>query len=119
MHELIHSLGFHHMHTHTERDDYIKIHWDNIDLEKEHNYRRNSAKFVSNFGTLYDFYSIMHYRPTNSDGDETISPLPEYERYEEFMGQRSKLSLGDIQRINNMYGCEMNSSDEDEDDDDE
>lgn len=30
VHELLHSLGFFHMQSHTKRDKYVKIVWDNI-----------------------------------------------------------------------------------------
>lgn len=30
IHELLHALGFHHQQSSTNRDDFIKIHWENI-----------------------------------------------------------------------------------------
>lgn len=103
-HEILHALGFHHMQSHTNRDKFIKIYWDNIEAGNK-NYKLTTAEHTSNFNTKYDFYSIMHYPPFIADGIRVIKPKTKYRRFEQFMGQRAKLSTGDIERLKNMYKC--------------
>lgn len=62
IHELLHTLGFIHMHTANERDKHIKIQWDNVLETARTNFRKVSAS-VSMFDTNYDTGSIMHYPP--------------------------------------------------------
>ncbi|KAG5666537.1 hypothetical protein PVAND_014557 [Polypedilum vanderplanki] len=101
MHETIHSLGFFHMQSHTERDKYVDILWDNVQGGvKNHNMRALSNKIATNFETKYDFFSVMHYGPG------MIKPKKKYSYYADFMGQRRRLSDGDVDRINKMYECD-------------
>ncbi|KAG5668445.1 hypothetical protein PVAND_016385 [Polypedilum vanderplanki] len=105
-HELIHALGYDHMHSHSDRDKYVTIVWNNIDRKAYNNFEKNDPRKFSNFGTDYDFYSVMHYNPTafSSNGKRTI--VPKIEKYRNVIGQRVGLSEGDAQRINNMYNCQ-------------
>lgn len=55
------ALGFYHMQSAYDRDDYVKIHWKNIKNGTEHNFDKYTNKEVTHFNTTYDYYSIMHY----------------------------------------------------------
>lgn len=61
-HELGHVLGFHHEHQRWDRDDHVKIHFENIKPGRAHDYEAipKNAWLVTN--TSYDYRSIMHYR---------------------------------------------------------
>lgn len=105
-HELIHALGYDHMHSHFDRDDFVTIKWKNLKPGTEDNFQKVNPRFFGNFGTSYDPESVMHYSATafTKNGKETI--VPKDSRYSEKMGQRVGVSPGDVQRINNMYKCQ-------------
>lgn len=74
LHELLHSLAFIHMHSVPYRDNYVKIHKENIQDGEFHNFE---IRNVNDFGMGYDYSSIMHY-PRDSfsrNGKDTITPL--------------------------------------------
>lgn len=54
IHELLHSLGFLHMHTATQRDDFVKINFNNIEPAALKNFDKYIAH-VSMFNTQYDY----------------------------------------------------------------
>jgi Astacin (Peptidase family M12A) len=60
IHELLHSLGFLHMHTAVERDEFVKIDYSNIMPATMRNFEKYT-QHVSMFKTPYDYGSIMHY----------------------------------------------------------
>lgn len=61
IHEFLHTLGFYHMQSATERDDFVRIAWENIQAGTENNFNKYDADRISNFGELYDVTSVMHY----------------------------------------------------------
>lgn len=77
VHELMHALGFYHQQSSSERDDFIKINWDNIRRGREHNFNKYNETVVSNFNVSYDYSSVMHYssKAFTSNGEDTIVPL--------------------------------------------
>ena len=77
IHELLHSLGFHHMHQSPDRDSYLQIQWDNIRPGKEKNFIKIEHE-MSYFGTSFDYDSIMIYRRTSFAAvsrKDTMTPL--------------------------------------------
>lgn len=105
MHELIHALGYDHMHSHSERDKFIEIVWDNISPRTVSNFDKVDPKKFSNFGTGYDLYSVMHYDSMAFSKNHKETIVPRNRRYKKIIGQRVGLSAGDAIRINNMYKC--------------
>jgi hypothetical protein len=105
MHELIHSIGYRHMHSSADRDDYVTINYASIAYGAESNFKKYTEAQVSNFGTPYDYDSIMHYSKWafTRDGRDTI--ITRDKSYADKIGQRVRLSNGDITRINRMYNC--------------
>lgn len=49
------------MQSSSDRDDYVKIHWENIQENMKYNFNSYSLSEVSRFNTPYDYYSVMHY----------------------------------------------------------
>ena len=61
IHELGHALGLHHEQTRPDRDDFVKIHLENIPDGMEYNFQKYSWSVIQNLGVPYDYTSIMHY----------------------------------------------------------
>ena len=85
VHELLHTLGFVHEHTRPDRDSFISINTDNIEVSKEGNFEKRTRGFSDYFGknsvntrnTHYDILSLLHYGPQDfsKNGEEVITFL--------------------------------------------
>ncbi|XP_072936145.1 zinc metalloproteinase nas-7-like [Epargyreus clarus] len=103
VHEMLHTLGFYHMQSTYDRDNFVEIVWENIKSGTEHNFAKYTNDTVTDFGVSYDYDSVMHYPETafSKNGNRTIIPLQENVK----IGQRNGLSERDILKLNKMY-CE-------------
>ncbi|XP_031418213.1 hatching enzyme 1.2-like [Clupea harengus] len=102
-HELLHALGFHHEHTRSDRDKYIRINWEHVPNGASSNFAKRDT---NNLNTTYDYSSLMHYGKysfTSSFGKATIIPIPDPEVT---IGQRTDLSETDIFKLNKIYKCD-------------
>ncbi|XP_057700816.1 low choriolytic enzyme-like [Corythoichthys intestinalis] len=100
-HEVLHSLGFHHEHTRSDRDQHVLIHWDNIQKDKKIAFKKQDT---NNLNTPYDYSSVMHYGRTafGINSAVTITPIPDSSVE---IGEQRDLSYLDIIRINRLYKC--------------
>ncbi len=104
IHEIGHAVGFVHEHTRPDRDQFITIEWDNIALEKQHNF--DIPDHAVETRGAYDYNSIMHYGEMffSTNGSPTIVALIDEATN---MGQRVALSEGDIAAVESMYGSDL------------
>lgn len=104
MHEIGHALGLEHEHTRPDRDQYITIVWQNIDVEKVRNFDITDTN-KQNYGP-YDYASIMHYGEFffSANGGPTIRKLVIDNAQ---MGQRIAPSAGDIAAITALYASDV------------
>ncbi|XP_063078231.1 meprin A subunit alpha-like [Engraulis encrasicolus] len=106
MHELLHALGFYHEQSRTDRDDYINIHWDQIEPGLEHAFDKYDDTFITDQNTAYDYESIMHYGPYSFNVDPNYPTMtakdPEKTK---LLGQYNDFSDSDLLRLNRMYNC--------------
>lgn len=105
-HELLHTLGFYHQQSSSNRDEYVKILWENIETQQDFNFLKYTRDIVSGFGEAYDYGSLMHYYHSTAfskNGKPTIIAL--HPEGQALMGQKEGLSHTDIKRLNKMYNC--------------
>lgn len=112
IHEFLHALGFFHMQSSFDRDDYIRVNFENIRSNQRHNFDKISNEFISHYGTDYDLDSVMHYpaKAFSTNGKNTIETIDSSDMHR--IGQRDGMSRGDIERINKMYDCWWHNHDE-------
>lgn len=101
IHELMHVLGFYHQHSASNRDNYVEVLWANVLKSKEYNFLRYNDTDVTDFGVPYDYNSILHYpaEAASSNRKPTLVALKKNVQ----IGQRLKLSTGDVTKIKRMY----------------
>jgi len=100
IHEIGHAWGLWHEQSREDRDEFVRINWDNIQSGREHNFNQHITD-GDDYGP-YDYGSIMHYGmyAFSKNGDPTIEPL----RSGVTIGQRDALSPGDVNAVHAMYG---------------
>uniref|UniRef100_A0A3B3HAL8 Metalloendopeptidase n=1 Tax=Oryzias latipes TaxID=8090 RepID=A0A3B3HAL8_ORYLA len=106
-HEILHALGFYHEQSRYDRDDYVRIVWDNILKGKEHNFNKFPRDVSTTHGTPYDYWSVMHYSKdafTNGNGSTIITLDP---KFQNVIGQTLEMSHYDVLELNLLYKCTM------------
>ncbi|XP_071540942.1 uncharacterized protein [Panulirus ornatus] len=105
-HELMHAIGFPHQQVRADRDEYVKIHEENIDPKHLRNFKKMKGKnaYLMTVGISYDYNSIMQY-PKNAFSNGKGPTITVLKPHEGFVGQRDSPSRSDIASINRLYEC--------------
>uniref|UniRef100_A0A8C2WH30 Metalloendopeptidase n=1 Tax=Cyclopterus lumpus TaxID=8103 RepID=A0A8C2WH30_CYCLU len=100
-HELLHALGFNHEQTRSDRDNHIRVQWENIIDGMEYNFDKIATL---NQGTSYDYSSVMQYEKYafSKNNRPTMVPIP---NSNVSFGQATQMSRNDIDRLNRLYKC--------------
>ncbi|KAG4074900.1 hypothetical protein HA402_009325 [Bradysia odoriphaga] len=104
VHELIHALGFHHMHQRVDRNNVIDIKWENIAADDQKWFYRYDNEWEK-FDTGYDPWSCMHYAKKGFSKNGKNTMVPHKNKFLDVIGTQLTLSRGDATRINRMYDC--------------
>jgi hypothetical protein len=117
-HELGHALGFHHEHQRWDRDQHVKIHYENIKPGRQSDYDWIAKTNWIGATSAYDYRSIMHYRicwasKCESECKDGVgsSPCvviePVNREFDGVIGQwtQNKLSAGDVEKARLAYGA--------------
>lgn len=107
IHEIGHTVGFFHEQSRPDRDEFVRIKWNNVKRGYRINFVKFSPSLIDSKDVAYDYGSIMHY-PRHIFGrksrEPTVVPTHEYAQ----IGQRIALSMKDIEQIRKLYGCNNN-----------
>ena len=106
-HELLHALGLFHEHQRKDRDDWVYIHRDNINLKEKHiKANFDKCRGCEDYGIPYNIESIMHY-PSNAFPKNvhkpTITPLDPTQAW--IMGASNELGIHEEVLLKKMYKC--------------
>jgi len=101
VHEFLHTLGFYHQQSATNRDDYVRIVEENIKDGRHKAFKKHDITHIEDFGVPYDYESVMHYGEYHftKNGLRTIVPLQQGAR----IGQRQRITELDILKLNLLY----------------
>jgi len=104
IHEMAHTMGFFHEHARPDRDNFIRVHWNNIPMFIQTQFLKESTRAVDSLGTPYDYLSVMHYHQKAFGGNKiTIETL--HPKYQKLIGHQRRFSEMDIKQMNLLYKC--------------
>lgn len=98
IHEICHAAGLYHEQSRSDRDEFVKIYWNNINPNRRNNFEKHVTG-AEDIGS-YNFESIMHYSAYafSTNNKPTI-----VSKTGASFGQRVGLSYGDITALNKLY----------------
>merc|ERR1719187_1912754 len=103
IHEIMHTLGFHHEQSRPDRRNFVTINYGNIKRHpitgQDLSYNFDIENNIDSLGHAYDYRSIMHYDKKAFGGnDVTITTTDP--TMQDVIGRGTEFSAGDIAEIN-------------------
>ncbi|CAF3392497.1 unnamed protein product, partial [Rotaria sp. Silwood2] len=94
---------FRHEQSRPDRDNYVKINFENVDPDLAFNFEKYDSSTVNTLNNPYDYASVMHYEPDafTLNGFPTIESLQPNVTFE----QRYNISTIDILEVRLFYNC--------------
>ena len=100
-HELMHAIGFWHEQSRYDRDDFVKVFYENIQDGFQGQFSKRNR--LDDLGFKYDYRSIMHYGPKafSKNGKDVLKSInPPGEK----LGNWDSMSDSDIGQVRALYG---------------
>ena len=104
-HEFMHALGVFHTQSRRDRNEYVTVHKENIKRGMWSQFRNELRIKTSTYNLPYDYRSIMHYGGRYFSKNRKLTIRTKKSRHQKLIGQRTRLSNGDVKLIKKMYGC--------------
>ena len=115
VHEIGHTVGFWHEQSRPDRDNYIQINFTNVGDERfrRRQFMKRKDSQVDSRGSEYDYGSVMHYSTTafvrrncrGCQSIEVINTTAYHAQGSPRIGQRTGLSIRDVEQANRLYSC--------------
>jgi len=107
IHEVLHAFGFFHEQSRPDRDNYIRVAYENIIPGMETQYKKLISSEV--YGQPYDYRSVMHYtkKSMSKNGRDVLTATTNNDVPREF-GQHAVIggfSKYDVIQVNKMFRC--------------
>jgi len=107
-HETLHVLGLYHEQSRPDRNQYVKIEYDNIPQKYWSQFSSYPEIYTTTYNVPYDYESIMHYSQyafAKDPSKPSIRAKNGNDIYDRKMGQINGPSAGDLTKVNIMYNC--------------
>uniref|UniRef100_A0A914DF99 Metalloendopeptidase n=1 Tax=Acrobeloides nanus TaxID=290746 RepID=A0A914DF99_9BILA len=106
IHELMHTIGLWHEHMRYDRDDYIKVHYENIDPTYNNQFDKISHQESTTYGIKYDYKSVMHYARDAFSKKLGLTTMETLDKsFINTIGHVQDASPNDYLKICAIYGC--------------
>ncbi|KAL1022689.1 hypothetical protein UPYG_G00031060 [Umbra pygmaea] len=109
-HEFLHALGFWHEQSRADRDDYIKIMWDQVEEGEKHNFQMHGETESSALNVPYDYGSVMHYSKMSFSIGLEPTIVTKIPSFMDVIGQRMEFSDSDLLKLSRLYNCTTSST---------